>query len=154
MKTATSQRSLLTKNMCWNTCFRKWSAVARDQIGQVYCVQVVRAQNLGCHVLNLQMLWWMCVMMLQTANWMLSYLLKAQLIKLVETDTLEKRIYYILSFLIQGKNFSKWVFTLILWPEDTNININTEYHAQSHKQTKAQLTCKWQIWEANTRQHN
>ena len=48
----TSQWSLLTKNMRQNTCFRKWSAVARNQIGQVYCVQVVCAQNLGCHVLN------------------------------------------------------------------------------------------------------
>ena len=28
------------------------------------------------------------VMMLQTANWMISYLLKAQLIKLIETDVL------------------------------------------------------------------
>ena len=35
-----------------NTCFRKWSAVARNQLGQVYCVQVVRARNLGCQVLN------------------------------------------------------------------------------------------------------
>ena len=52
VKTATAQRSLLTKNMHRNTCFRKWSAVARNQIGQVYCVQIVRTRNLGCHVLN------------------------------------------------------------------------------------------------------
>ena len=54
MKTATSQRSLLTKNMRRNACFMKWSAVARDQRGQVYCVQVVRARNLSCHVLNFE----------------------------------------------------------------------------------------------------
>ena len=51
MKRATSQRSLLKKNMHWNTCFRKWSAVARNQIERVYCVQVVHARNLGYHVL-------------------------------------------------------------------------------------------------------
>ena len=51
IKTSTSQRSLLAKNMRWNTCFRKWSAVARNQIGLVYCVQVVHARNLGYHVL-------------------------------------------------------------------------------------------------------
>ena len=31
--------------------FRKWSAVARNQIERVYCVQVVHARNLGYHVL-------------------------------------------------------------------------------------------------------
>ena len=79
------------------------------------------------------------VMMLQAANWMTSYLLKTQLIKLIEIDVLEKRIYYILSHLFyKDKDFSKWVFTLTVWPEDTNTNINTEYHVKSHKQTKAQ----------------
>ena len=43
--------------------------------------------------------------MLQTANWMLSYLLKAYLIKLVETDAVEKTIYYILLSLLQGQRF-------------------------------------------------
>ena len=88
----------------------------------------------------------MMMVVLQTANWMISYLLKAYLIKLIETDAIEKRIYYILSSLLHGhKDFMKWVFTLIVWPEDTNTNINTKYHIQSHKQAKAQLTCKWQI---------
>ena len=36
-----------------------------------------------------------------------------------------------------------------VWPEDTNTNINTEYHLQSHKQTKAQLTCKQQKNQTN-----
>ena len=45
----------------------------------------------------------MCVMMLEAANW------------------------------ISYKDFSKWVFILIVWPENTNININTEYHVQLHK---------------------
>ena len=45
------------------------------------------------------------VMMLQTANWKISYLLKASLIKVIETDALEKRIHYILSSLLQGQRF-------------------------------------------------
>ena len=45
----------------------------------------------------------------------------------------------------KDKDFSKWVLTLIVWFEDTNTNANTEYHVQSHKQTKEQLTCKEQI---------
>ena len=47
----------------------------------------------------------MCVIMLQTANWMIPYLLKAYLIKVIETDALEKRIYYILSSSLQGQRF-------------------------------------------------
>ena len=47
-----------------------------------------------------------CVMMLQTANWMISYLLKAELIKVIETDTLEKGTYYILSSILQVQRFS------------------------------------------------
>ena len=43
------------------------------------------------------------------------------------------------------KDSSKWVFTLIVWPEDTNTYINTEYNIQSHRQRKGQLTCKQQI---------
>ena len=54
----------------------------------------------------------------------------------------------------KNKDFSKWVFALIVWPEDTNININTEYQVQSHKQTKVQLTCKQEVYQANTRQYN
>ena len=57
----------------------------------------------------------MMMMVLQTANWMISYLLKAYLIKLIETDAIEKRIYYILSSLLHGhKDFMKWLFTLIV----------------------------------------
>ena len=45
----------------------------------------------------------------------------------------------------KDKDFSKQVSTLIVWPEDANTNINREHHVQSHKQTKAQFTCKRQI---------
>ena len=45
----------------------------------------------------------------------------------------------------KDKDFSKWVFTIIVWPEDTSSNINRKYHVQSHKQRKAQLTCKRHI---------
>ena len=37
-------------------------------------------------------------MMLQTVNWMISYLLKAELVKLVETDVLEKKLNFLIPF--------------------------------------------------------
>ena len=48
------------------------------------------------------------VMMLQKANWTISYMLKPYLVKLVETDTLEKPIDYLLLSLL----------SLIMWQED------------------------------------
>ena len=33
----------------------------------------------------------------------------------------------------KGKDFSKWIFTLIVWQEGTNTNIKAEYHVQSFK---------------------
>ena len=80
-------------------------------------------------------------MMLQTENCMISYLLKAYLIKLIQTDPLGKEYITFFHPFYKGKDFSKWVFTLIVWPEDTSTHVNTEYHVQSHKQTKAWLTC-------------
>ena len=62
--------------------------------------------------------------------------------KLIETIALEKEYTTFFHPFYKDKDFSKWVFTLIVWPEDTYTNINTEYHVQSHKQRKAQLTCK------------
>ena len=61
----------------------------------------------------------------------MSYLLKALPIKLVETDALEKIIYDIT--FTTTKILINWVFTLIVSLEDTNTNINTDYHVQSHK---------------------
>ena len=45
------------------------------------------------------------VMMLQKANWTISYLLNPYLVKLVETDTLEKAIHYFLLSLLQEQRF-------------------------------------------------
>ena len=54
---------------------------------------------------------------------------KDYLVKLVEIDTLEKRILYVLSSFLQGQRL---VFTLIV--EDTNTKINTGYnHVQLYK---------------------
>ena len=44
-------------------------------------------------------------MMLQKGNWTISYLLKPYLVKLVETDTLEKPIHYFLLSLLQEQRF-------------------------------------------------
>ena len=54
---------------------------------------------------------------------------KDYLVKLVEIDTLEERILYVLSSFLQGQRL---VFTLIV--EDTNTKINTGYnHVQLYK---------------------
>ena len=45
----------------------------------------------------------------------MSYLLKAYLVKIVEIDTLKKEYITFFHPFYKAKDFSKWVFTLIVW---------------------------------------
>ena len=53
--------------------------------------------------------------------------LKAYLVKLVETETRKKNMLH--SFI----PFTRTKILINAWPEDTNTNINIEYHVQSYK---------------------
>ena len=81
-----------------------------QEIGQLSTSPVAKPHSIW----QLKLLY-VYVMMLQTANWMISYLLKAYLVKIVEIDTLKKEYITFFHPFYKAKDFSKWVFTLIVW---------------------------------------